>query len=81
MDEWIAFRHIRCDPFDRIAEILKRGFVMLAAAQGVKVDEDMQNSLDPQLDLEDREADEMSPDQGVKVLSSMLGKPNGNTSR
>jgi len=44
-DEWMAFRQLEPDPEDRRAEILKRGFAMLAASfSGQSIDP---NILDP----------------------------------
>ena len=36
-DEWIVFRTIEPDPSERLAEILKRGFRLLAAGNGITV--------------------------------------------
>jgi hypothetical protein len=36
-DEWLAFDRIEPDPLDRIREILKLGFSVLAAGHGARI--------------------------------------------
>lgn len=44
MDEWLAYRQIEPEPTERIIEVLKRGFNVLASSWGAKLDPD---KLDP----------------------------------
>lgn len=65
-DEWLAYRQIVPDPMDRLIEVCKRGFVILANAWGAKV---KPNELDP-MEFEEPEG---SAAQVKAILSGALG--------
>jgi len=74
-DEWMAFRQLEPDPEDRRAEILKRGFAMLAAAfSGQQIDI---NILDPK----PHEEQIATPNQAAQVAAMSLGAPHGHGNR
>jgi hypothetical protein len=72
-DEWLAYRQIVPDPMDRLIEVCKRGFTLLANAWGGKIEPD---DLDPM----EHEKPVASGKQIKAMLNSTLGR-HGNSNR
>jgi hypothetical protein len=78
-DEWLAFWELEPDRLERIATILGLGFSALANTLGAKLDP---THFDPhlaKLESERRQgkkAEEVSPNQGARMMSMILGAPN-----
>ncbi|WP_455387496.1 hypothetical protein [Petrachloros mirabilis] len=70
-NEWMAFRQIEPDKLERLIEICKRGFYLLANAQGAKIEA---NDLDPKKE-EERTA---TASEISAVLNATLGHGNRN---
>jgi hypothetical protein len=79
VDQWVALREIEPDPMRRIADILTRGFALLAQCWGWKGNPDL---LDPEKDEEGKdpahEAPLLSPTQAAAawsvIAASLPGK-------
>ncbi len=78
-DEWLAYDEIEPAPLQRIITILGLGFAALSNAWGNKLGPEY---FDPHLaKLADeqgggRKAEEVSPNQGARMMSMALGAPN-----
>ena len=69
--KWKAFRHLELSPVDRICEILKRGFCLLAMT------EVNPNVLEP-TERKRVPEPEATPEQAAKLATASLGQPDGN---
>lgn len=68
-DEWLAFRQIEPDPDDRLREVLKMGFAMLARSWGnEKIEPD---DLDPW--GRDEKAQSVSPNRAAAIVGAAYG--------
>ena len=70
-DEWVAFRKLEHDPYDRIATILKRGFTLLCAAWGEK-DLDM-DAMEPGRNEADDGRLSVTQDEAVASIKGAYG--------
>jgi hypothetical protein len=69
-DMWIAFRQIHQDKMERLIWICKNGFMLLANAQGAKIEA---SDLDPQPAEEHEQT--VSPEQAAMIAKMSLGNP------
>lgn len=71
-DEWVAYRTIEPDPIERICEILKRGFSVMASMGGGKMEPD-------EFDLKtcDDGNEAMSPAQSAAMARQAIGRSQG----
>ena len=70
-DEWVAYYMIEKDPWDRIAEILVNGFMVLVAAQGGEIDpEDLDPPLKYATKANQPEEGELTCSQQVQMLQA-----------
>lgn len=71
-DELVAYHTIDADPTDRLVAILRRGFAIVAAGFGAKIEE---KDIDPWFgDEQDRAGSVVSPNEAVAALRAMVGR-------
>ena len=67
-NQWLAFRQLCPDKMERLIEICKHGFAILANAWGAKIEP---NDLDPQKC--ERQEHEMTPEQAAMMAAMTMG--------
>lgn len=68
-DEWLAYRSIEPDPWERLIAIVKHGFAALCNAQGATMEPDDLDRLMPE-----QKPDIASPEQAAQMVSQVLGQ-------
>lgn len=68
-NRWIAYRQICPDKMDRLIQVCKLGFALLANSWGAKIDP---NDLDPE--KHETTPSEVSPNQAAAIAAMGLGR-------